>query len=253
MDAYYHYYQYQYYLNKANTHKNAYKQCMDAAAYHLRMYQILSNQGTSNDNSHEKNIQSATISTEYIKNKLIDVEYPRVSGLSNAKVERQINQNIRSLVEQMISEQISRGGSKTTIIAKYKVPLNQKGLLSIKFENYAYTPPAAHGFTIVRSLTFDLNTGVIYGFSDLFNKDSDYKAVLNKIIEKQIEEREIPLLVEFKGVSDDQEYYLTPNSLVIYYQLYELAPYVYGIIEFPISYSEIKNYINPDGPISKLI
>lgn len=253
MDAYYHYQQYRRCVNKAHAHMNAYRQCMSKAAHHLRMYQVLSNRGCGADEPWKKYTQSAIISTEYIKDELKDIEYPRVSGLSNAQVERQINQDIRDLVEQMIYEQTPPGSRKTWMTARYQISLNQKGLLSIRLENYAFTPPAAHGYTLVRSLTFDLNTGVIYGFSDLFKPDSNYKEVLNQIIEKQIKEREIPLIGEFEGVKENQEYYLTPDSLVIYYQLYELAPYAYGIVEFPIPYSEIEDYINPNGPIARLI
>ena len=253
MDAYYHYNQYRCCINKAYAHKNAYKKYMNKAAYHIRMYQFLSNRGYNPDRPWEKDTQIAIISTEYIRNELMDVEYPRVSGLSNIRVEMQINRDIHHLVLQMISEQTPPGSSNTSITARYQVPLTMQGLLSIRLENYAYTPPAAHGITIVRSLTFDLNTGAVYKFSDLFNPDSSYKEALNQIIEKQIEKRQIPLINEFEGISDKQEYYLTPNSLVIYYQLYELAPYVYGIVEFPIAYSEIKDYINPAGPIARLI
>lgn len=76
---------------------------------------------------------------------------------------------------------------------------------------------------------------------------------LSDIVLKQIKEREIDLLGEFKPVKPNQDYYIADKSLVIYYQLYEITPYVFGFPQFPISVYEIQDIINEDGPLGVML
>ena len=38
----------------------------------------------------------------------------------------------------------------------------------------------------------------------------------------------------FKGISENQGFYISSGNIVIYFQVYEIAPYVTGIPEFYI-------------------
>lgn len=138
------------------------------------------------------------------------------------------------------------------IIGFYKVTLNEKGLLSILFSLYTYTG-GAHGYTAYSSLTIDLNTGEIYEFEDLFNPKFYYKGFLDKIIYEKIKEMDVPLIEEYNGITENQQFYLTPESLVIYYQVYEYTPYAYGLFKIEIPYTEIISALGPVSPIQRLI
>ena len=46
---------------------------------------------------------------------------------------------------------------------------------------------------------------------------------------------------DFKGINEKSLYYLDNDNLVIYFQEYEIGPYVSGIIEFKIPLSEFKD------------
>lgn len=139
-----------------------------------------------------------------------------------------------------------------TIVSGYSVPLNQKGLLSILFQLYYYTG-GAHGNTVFCSLSIDLNSGEVYKLNDLFNPKLNYIPQLNEISIKKAKESGVPLLTEYKGLTSDQKFYLTPNFLVLYYQLYEYTPYAYGRFEVKIPYSEIQGLLHPLSPIEKLL
>ncbi|WP_041275108.1 RsiV family protein [Desulfotomaculum nigrificans] len=52
---------------------------------------------------------------------------------------------------------------------------------------------------------------------DLFRRDSHYKTVLNKITQQQIEEKGLRLIKEFKGISDDRDFYLADDALMVYF------------------------------------
>ncbi len=55
---------------------------------------------------------------------------------------------------------------------------NQRGILSITFDDYMYTG-GAHGGTVRSSYTVDLDTGRTYSLKDLFASGADYVALLN--------------------------------------------------------------------------
>jgi len=61
------------------------------------------------------------------------------------------------------------------------------------------------------------------------------------------------MINEFRGITVNQDYYLTPKNLVIYFQQYEYTPGYVGIPEFEIPYRTIINYINEEGPIGRLM
>lgn len=180
----------------------------------------------------------------------VDIRYPTVVGMRDQAVQWKINDTIFDLVYAMMREQNSL--QAVEVVGTYDIKLNQQGLLSLVLENYTFSG-GAHGMTLDRSLTFDLKTGHVYQLGDLFKKNSHYTERLSAIVRKQINERDIPLLEGFPGVAPDQEFFLTATDLVLYYQLYELAAYVYGILQFPVPYTEIQDIIAPRGPIGHLL
>ena len=194
---------------------------------------------------------TAVITDIQIKNECTDVVYPRVSGLPDDAVEDKINRMIQERVLAMIPKEGC--GVYQEIKGVYEVTLNDRGILSLKFNVYSIRIHAANGIDEQRSLTVNLETGKEYRLYDLFKRNSDYKTVISNIIRKQIEERNIPLIKEFSGIDDFENYYLTENALVIYFQEIEFTPHYVGIPEFPIPYSQIKNLIREDGPIARFV
>lgn len=177
--------------------------------------------------------------------------YPRAVNL-NSKVRSKINSAIKRAAFAAIPD-YDPGTSISEAVSSYKTTVNLKGVLSLRFEDYFYPEMAAHGVTGVSSVTLDLKTGREYEFYQLFRKGTNYQADINQIIQAQIIAEQIPLLKPFTGVGPDEDYYLTPDSLVIYYQPYEYTPGAYGVLEFKISYSQIAGIIDPEGPIGKIL
>jgi hypothetical protein len=99
----------------------------------------------------------------------------------------------------------------------------------------------------------NVKTGQVYNFSDLFNPRIYYIGFLNELAKQYIKDNNITLINEYKGVTQDQQYYLTPNSLVLYYQVYEYTPYYYGLFKIELPYNKIRNLLGPTSPINMLI
>ncbi|MCH3963671.1 MAG: DUF3298 and DUF4163 domain-containing protein [Clostridium sp.] len=183
------------------------------------------------------------------------ISYPVIENASNGENISKINEAIIDQVSRLFKSQVLVDGVTdfNQVLGTYEVRLNKSNLLSILFAMYTYVNRAAHGFTKYSSLTIDAKTGHIYSFNELFNQSTDYAAVLNEIAYRYIKDNNITLINEYNGITKDQEYYLTPDSLVIYYQVYEYTPYSYGLFKIEIPYDKIKDIINPSGPIARLI
>jgi hypothetical protein len=184
----------------------------------------------------------------------LQIHYPQLTGLPNRKAQSIMNDRIMQLMYQLIRDQGYVQDPTKEMTGTYEIALNGNGLISIVFQNYAYAQGAAHGVTVQKSLTMDLWDGREYRFADLFSEGSGYKRKIDAILQKQIEEKDVPIFetTPFKGVGPNQDYYLTPDALVVYYQQAQYTPYVYGFPTFPIPYGEIADIIAPDGPLGRL-
>ncbi|GAB7388775.1 hypothetical protein BSNK01_26130 [Bacillaceae bacterium] len=56
----------------------------------------------------------------------------------------------------------------------YELKTNERGILSLTLSNYAYTYPMAHGMTLLKSLTIDVNTGKTYDLKELFTNSKAF-------------------------------------------------------------------------------
>jgi hypothetical protein len=198
-----------------------------------------------------QNKPTVVIKTGRIKKERLDVEYPIVEGIEDDDIKQYINSVLMSIVNTLIVESEYYENPRTEVTGRYKIRTNEKGILSVSIEVYWFSG-GAHGMTVLKSVTFDVATGRIYRLKDLFKQNADYVKRLSDIIKRQIQERNIPVIVDFTSIKPDQDFYIENRTLVIYFQLYELAPYAYGFVSFPIKTIEIANIINEDGPLSIL-
>ncbi|MFY0544067.1 DUF3298 and DUF4163 domain-containing protein [Brevibacillus sp. H7] len=198
----------------------------------------------------ELNQLPARIQTITITHPNVRIDYPQLVGLSNSTAQLKINQALLKDVHDMIRQQGYYENPKNTeMLGIYEIKNNQRGIVSISQSNYAFTYPSAHGLTLMKSITADIQTGKIFSLSDLFKPGSDYVKVLSEMVQQQINQRQIPIL-EYKGIRPDQDYYIADKALVIYFQVYEISPYYVGFPMFPISVYDLQSIMNEDGPLS---
>lgn len=196
------------------------------------------------------------ISTRRItaRDNMVTIDYPVVKGLDSPTAQHRINRAILSLVDDIMREQgnYQIQNQKFEMLGWYEIKNNERGILSLTIGNYTYVYPAAHGMTIVKALTFDVNSGDTIELKDLFKPGADYVKVLSEIVSQQILDRNIGLLDEFKEIKEDQDFYIADKSLVLFFQLYEITPYAAGLQYFPISVYEIWDIVDEDGPLGIL-
>lgn len=180
-----------------------------------------------------------------------DIKIPQLKDGNDEKkinlMNDAINNDILPKVDE--AEKISKeyfdipGQEKPTfpyeIYSKYIVTNDSKDIISLYNDYYEFLG-GAHGITTRTSYTIDKDKENFLLLKDLFASGYDYKDIINKEIRNQISkesENYFDSGSEFKGINDNQGFYIDGNNLVIYYQIYDIAPYVFGIPEFKIPLS----------------
>lgn len=185
--------------------------------------------------------------TMYIEKTNLEAYYPMVVGLDNKVIEQKINDQIFYYVNDLINKQGYGTDPDVEVMSSYEIKTNERNTLSIILINYAYFG-GAHGYTIIKPLTFDMTTGNLLTLKDFFKEDSGYVENISSIVKEQIKERNLYTIAEFNQISPDQDFYIADKSLVIFFQLYQIAPYSQGFPFFPISLFDLE-YMNSDKSV----
>jgi hypothetical protein len=177
---------------------------------------------------------------------VVNMKIPVVDGVKDEEIQARINAELENAALKD-KEEITRlsqvaeklAGNPYELQWHYTVTYNKNGILSLVTTAYQYTG-GAHGMTVQKSYNYDLNAREKMNLAGLFQPGVDYKNIINKEIEKQIAshpENYFEGESGFQSIADNQEYYLKDGNLVIYFGLYEIAPYVSGIPEFTIPFA----------------
>jgi len=216
-------------------------------------------------------IESIDIKKDFTYNSVVmlsaDLSAPQITLKNNRRVQNTINRYNRiflmkyyryaanTLYKNAIEnyrESVKNGFPfhEFAAVLKYNVTLNDNCHLSLYSDFYEYTG-GAHGMTYRTPQSWNLNNGKLLKMSDLFPRGENYrKNVLDRILaiaDEQMAQDGIyfedyrKLIVE--NFNEDN-FYLDANNLIVYYGLYEIAPYAAGIIEFKIPYS----FVNAKKP-----
>lgn len=174
----------------------------------------------------------AIIQQQTIREGILDIQYPIVS-LENPQAAEKINS---VLADHVAHFRASAADNPYTSVmhSRSVIHYNADGILSLTMTDYVYTG-GAHGMSYRRGYTFDLASGELYSFNDLV--PFSQRDRIDQDILRQITIKKIPLLTPFSQIKEEPDFYLMPGrEMVIYYQLYELAPYAWGFVSFPIKY-----------------
>ncbi|GGJ88472.1 hypothetical protein GCM10007063_08740 [Lentibacillus kapialis] len=183
----------------------------------------------------------------------INVIYPNVYSMRDQQMEQFINQSIAYETQQLINMQAGEMPSPLIEMdGSFEIKNNQRNVLSLSLSNYAYHYQSAHGMTYITSLTFDLQNRKRCSLSDLFKPDSNYVKRLTELVNEQIKRRDIQTFDDHVEVQPEQDFYIADKTLVIYFQLYDITPYVFGFPMFPISVYNIADIIDEDGPLGRM-
>lgn len=180
----------------------------------------------------------------------ISIVFPEVHLPHLPIVQHSLNTQIRNTLNQLLIEQHYYDSSLVELIVYFEVKTNERNILSLTLIAYSYAG-GVHGMTVVRPLTFDTQTGRKYSLHDLLGTQN-FEEPLSNYIRKQIDDWNVELLdPPFNDIQRDQDFYIADTSLVIFFQLYEITPYVWGFPYFPIALQDIESLIPSTSPLQR--
>ncbi len=121
----------------------------------------------------------------------------------------------------------------------YEITYNNCCIVSLFTEQYSFLG-GAHGNTVRDSQTWDFDTGKQIELSSFFPGNPGFVDTIFTGIEQQIQEQMKTSPYQYfddyasllRGNFNINGFYLKPEGIVIYYQQYDIAPYVSGLPEF---------------------
>jgi len=186
----------------------------------------------------------------------VDMVFPLVTGVKDKQVEEKINQIIQEEIlnfknrlqaesEGYLQSARSEGWEirKYIVTTYYIVHYQKDDLLSLSVFYYSYTL-GAHGHTLQRAYNFNLENGKEILLGDILKEKKNYVDVINQEIKRQMALNPQEYFSEwsvFQSISEEQPFYLIEDGIVVYFGLYEIAPYASGIRYFKIPYSLFGN------------
>ncbi|WP_052461728.1 DUF3298 and DUF4163 domain-containing protein [Sporosarcina koreensis] len=182
----------------------------------------------------------------------VSIVYPEVLLPHLPAVQHSLNTQIRDALNQLLIDQNYYDPNLVELIVYYEVKTNERDILSLTLIAYSFTG-GAHGMTVVKPLTFDTTTGNKYSLHDLFGSQ-EFEKPISEIVRKKIDQWDVDLLdPPFTGIRRDQDFYLADTSLVVFFQLYEITPYVWGFPYFPIALKDLERIIPENSPLQRFI
>ncbi len=124
-------------------------------------------------------------------------------------------------------------------LSVFQTTYNKNCITSLYTDQYMYLG-GAHGNTTRDSQTWDFNTGKQLSLEDFFPNNAQFTEYIFKGIQQQIEEQMKTAPSQYfddyasllRGNFNINGFFIKPSKVVIYYQQYDIAPYVRGIPEF---------------------
>ncbi|OCL26696.1 hypothetical protein U472_12030 [Orenia metallireducens] len=199
-------------------------------------------------------LEQIKIKEERIKmdNKLIkiDLKIPKISGMKNKKLQNRLNRTFKNKIVNFSNnlKNIAKKHNKDAqdyefpiypyqSSTDYQVYYNKDNILSLTITYYEYTG-GAHGNYFKEAFNINLHTGKELSLGDLLGKNKDYQKTINDKIKNKIRKHQELYFADdthnLKILSKNSNFYLQENNLVIYFQVYEIAPYSTGTPEFKI-------------------
>lgn len=171
--------------------------------------------------------------------------WPAIQELPDYEVQKRLNNTLQEELARLAGD--AGQMPKTTIRTEYLVHFNTANILSLTITESLFPEQAAHPMAFLKAFTMNARTGQTYQLSELFKFGSDYKARINDLIQQQTIRRGITFIAPYNGLKEtSQEFYLSAKAIIVFYQIYEYTPYVYGFLKFEIPYEQVADILTPE-------
>lgn len=210
--------------------------------------------------SHYRQASSVTITSYPMTkedNKIKEyLQVPVFHGSYNPRVMEFINGNIRNDIlefknqlEQEADEHydmLKKQGKRPDpyeISNAFSVTYNKNNILSVSL--FYHENIGKRNSYIRTSYNYNLATGESMPLRSLFKPNTDYLRILNRKIAEKLSSTYPGMIPQFKGIEEDQPYYIDKDTLVIFPNFNQIGTTVSDIPVVRIPFSELSNIIRP--------
>ncbi len=196
----------------------------------------------------------------------ITLQTPTLAGAADPRVDAfntQVATIITSYEDDFKNNQLPQALTNTTIATssldvQYQLLSPPGNILSIKFAIEGYVNGYAHPYHFNPTLNFDLEKGKTLTLANLFLPNSDYLTPISNYCANQLKQSNVGFTSDFQSGADPkpenyQNWNITSDGLAITFNEYQVAPYASGPQTVTIPYSELKNLIDPNGPLATFV
>lgn len=189
----------------------------------------------------------------------INGQIPQLTGSDDPRVAA-FNQRFKDLIAKEVDtwresfQQVTVVTNGSSLDETYTLISQIGDLWSLKFDFRFYFDGAAHPGLYSITLNYDLGQGRELALSDLFLPNSGYlEAIANYCVTELSKQ---PGFGEpfSDGARPTPENYddwnITPDGLLITFEMYQVAPGASGPIQVLVPYERIQTVINPQGPLA---
>lgn len=166
-----------------------------------------------------------------------------------------LKENYREEFEYELSllteEELSGHGARRYLDLSFSTEYNRDGIISFMIFVETYQG-GAHGNMTILSETFNLRDGTRVTADNLFTVgEEEYtsriKQYILEVMDKNVESGQAMYFDNYhelvEATYDKEAFVLTEDSLLVYFQVYDLAPYAAGVIQFHIPYEYLEDIL----------
>ncbi|GMO21623.1 MAG: hypothetical protein Ta2B_00460 [Termitinemataceae bacterium] len=132
-------------------------------------------------------------------------------------------------------------------IETYEITNINSYFLTIKYTNYYYITGSAHGYFQTKYCIIDLLEGKILNINDLINVIPESE--LLKLIEQKYKDFNINYDSFSNNLWPPDTINFEINGIILFWNIYSIAPYSFGPIEINIPYGIINSYLTQKGEL----
>jgi hypothetical protein len=221
-----------------------------------------------------KNMTVSSMSKHHVDAALsyqIDVNYPQIKGKDLSVASKHFNQEVEKMVNDEVThfkklvaldaphmKTLPENIRKNSLKIDYDIDVIKPKtgtIVSVRLSSEGMQAGRAHPYHSNRAVNFDLATGKMLSLNDLFKKNSKFLQLIaeysNKSLNQKLKKDNWMVAQGTKAdVKNFKNWNLQADSLLITFDEYQVAPYVYGKQEVEVPYSELKKVLANQAPIS---
>jgi hypothetical protein len=191
----------------------------------------------------------------------ITAQTPQLTGSDDPRV-LAFNQRLNDLVTEEVesyrrdfrSRAITPLSNGSYLEVTYTTVSQIGDLWSLKFDFSFYADTAAHPGLNHVTLNYDLGQGRELGLGDLFLPDSGYLEAISRYCIAELQKQPYSDSFIMDGAQPTLQNYrnwnVAPEGLIITFGAYQVAPGAAGPQRVIVPYGELRDFINPQGPLA---